>query len=262
MFGQGSSDVLHFKHPPDKMKLGVARPPPVEVDLTEEELVFRSDQEGSRFTPANLNPRQSGATLTKIIEGKYSKVSKYQPEASSATKKQEISQVPASRKRPSQEKLASSTSRRKVAQEGNLFGKMIHHDPSQVKNHGAMDPSAVHQEHNLDRKIDLPPLPPSSSQDQVLEPSVPNPFENVSWLSEEIEMLLKKKSRMTNSLFRFEVNPEAASSNFKKLAENDFNLEKLLNPAERCATSYGSEFKEVGELEGLLSKHPRWKDLK
>ena len=39
-------------------------------------------------------------------------------------------------------------------------------------------------------------------------------------------------------------------------------MERLLNPAERCTTSYGSEFKEVTELRGLLSKHPRWKDLK
>ena len=35
---------------------------------------------------------------------------------------------------------------------------------------------------------------------------------------------------MANSKFKFEVNPEAASSNFKQLAENDFNLEELLNP--------------------------------
>ena len=39
-----------------------------------------------------------------------------------------------------------------------------------------------------------------------------------------------KKSRMANSKFKFEVNSEAASSNFKQLAENDFNLEELLNP--------------------------------
>ena len=35
-----------------------------------------------------------------------------------------------------------------------------------------------------------------------------------------------------------------------------------MNPTGRCTTSYGSEFKEVNELEGLLSKHPRWNDLK
>ena len=67
---------------------------------------------------------------------------------------------------------------------------------------------------------------------------------------------------MANSKFKFEVNSEAASSNFQQLAMNDFNLEELLNPESRCATSYGSEFKEVNELEGLLAKHPRWKDLK
>ena len=61
---------------------------------------------------------------------------------------------------------------------------------------------------------------------------------------------------MANSKFKFEVHPKAASSNFKQLAINNFNLEKLLNLECRCATSYGSEFKEVNELEGLLSKHP------
>ena len=90
-------------------------------------------------------------------------------------------------------------------------------------------------------------MPPSQENSR---PLVPNPYENTSWLAIEIEKLLNKKSRMANSKFKFEVNPEAASSNFKKLAENDFNLEKLLNPAERCATSYGSEFKEVDLIKG------------
>ncbi len=123
------------------------------------------------------------------------------------------------------------------------------------------DPSVVHQETNLVRKIDLP-LPPSPSHSQAEEPLVPDPFEDTSWLALEIEKLLKKKSRMTTSLFKFEVNPEAAQSNFDRLVGADFDLEKLLNPNERCATSYGSEFKDPLELEGLLSKHPRWKDLR
>ena len=111
-------------------------------------------------------------------------------------------------------------------------------------------------------KEEDPPFPSSASQEEVLKPLVPNPYENNSWLAIEIEKLLNKKSRMANSKFKFEVNSEAASSNFNKLAKNNFNLEELLNPTGRCTTSYGSEFKEVNELEGLLSKHPRWNDLK
>ena len=67
---------------------------------------------------------------------------------------------------------------------------------------------------------------------------------------------------MTTSCFKFEVSPGSAEENFEKLAKADFNLEGLLNPSERCMTNYGSEFKEPVELDGLLSKHPRWKDLK
>ena len=118
-----------------------------------------------------------------------------------------------------------------------------------------MDPLSVHQENNLDRKIDLP-FPSPNSQVHIPEPSVPDPFEDTSWLAIEIEKLLNKKSRMAISPFKFEVNPEAASSNFDMLEKNNFNLEELLNPVKRCATSYGSEFKEVEELEGLLHKHP------
>ena len=136
----------------------------------------------------------------------------------------------------------------------------VHVDSDQVLNHEVLDPLSVHQENNLDRKIDQQ-FPPKS-QVHIPEPSVPDPFEDTSWLAIEIEKLLNKKSRMAISQFKFEVNPEAASSNFDKLAKNNFDLEELLNPVKRCATSYGSEFKEVEELEDLLHKHPRWKDLK
>ncbi len=125
-------------------------------------------------------------------------------------------------------------------------------DCDEVFKHDVMDPLAVQTD------IDLPP----SSQVRIIKPSVPNPYENNSWLAIEIEKLLNMKSRMANSKFKFEVNSEAASSNFIKLAKNDFKLEELLNPEKRCMTSYGSEFKEVNELEGLLSKHHRWNDLK
>ena len=159
------------------------------------------------------------------------------------------------------ETLISKSKNQGLAQETNLLGKISQRDLDQVNKCMVTDPSVVHQENNLDRKIDLPPLP-SPSQFQATEPSVPDPFEDTSWLAVEIEKLLKKKSRMTTSLFNFEVNPEAAESNFNQLAESNFDLERLLNPSERCVTNYGSEFKDPSELDGLLSKHPRWKDLR
>ena len=125
-------------------------------------------------------------------------------------------------------------------------------DCDEVFKHNVMDPLAVQND------TDLPP----SSQFKIIKPIVPNPYEKNSWLAIEIEKLLNMKSRMANSKFKFEVNPEAASSNFNKLAKNDFKLGELLNPEKRCMTSYGSELKEVNELEGLLSKHPWWNDLK
>ena len=187
--------------------------------------------------PANLNPGQSGATLAKIMKGKYQLPTQNTPIKSQVPADQESS-------KPQVQNYSDKPELRKRMQEGNLFGKILHRDPSQVENNEEMDMSVVLQESNLVRKMDFP-LPPESSSNEISEPSVPDPFEDTSWLAREIERLLNTKSRMTTSMFNFEVNPEAAMSNFSKLAEHDFNLEKLLNPSERCATNYGSEFKEV-----------------
>lgn len=54
---------------------------------------------------------------------------------------------------------------------------------------------------------------------------------------------------------------DAAVFNMKKLRENNFNLEKILDES-LSVTSYGSEFKNVNELEYLLGRHPRWNGLK
>ena len=205
--------------------------------------------------PANLNPKRSGATLTKIIEGKYSLESSEISKGSNSKTNQKPSEVQNSQQDPSKNKKST-------IQENNLSGKIGSRDLCQVEKYMAKDLPVVHQEPNLDRKIDLPPQPPSTTHYQIQKPSVPNPYNDDSWLATEIEALLKKKSHMTTSPFIFEVNPEAAKSNFSKLAESDFDLEGLLNPNERCATNYGSEFKTPVELEGLLSRHPRWNDLK
>ena len=209
----------------------------------------------------NLNPKYSGTSLTDIIEGKYSPIPEDIKPSERAPGVNDDEETRPNYKREHNEKLSAKSINQSLAQETNLFGKISHCDLDQVDKYVVLDPLAIHQEPNLDRKIDLLPLPPPS-QYQVTEPSVPNPFEDTSWLAFEIEKLLKKESRMTTSLFKFKVNPKAARLNFNQLAGSNFDLESFLNLSERCATSYGSEFKEPSELNWLLSKHPRWKDLK
>ena len=48
-------------------------------------------------------------------------------------------------------------------------------------------------------KEEDPPFPSPASQEEVLKPLVPNPYENNSWLAIEIEKLLNKKSQNSNS---------------------------------------------------------------
>ena len=67
---------------------------------------------------------------------------------------------------------------------------------------------------------------------------------------------------MDSSNVTLKVNSESASTNFNKLVKSDFNLEELSNSDKRCAKSYGSGSKEAYEMEELLSKYPRWNDLK
>lgn len=77
-----------------------------------------------------------------------------------------------------------------------------------------------------------------------------------------VEKLLQKKEQMFPPKFRFDICKEAAEFNFDLLKENNFELEKLLNPTDKCVTSYGSEFKSVEDLAELLHRHPRWEAMK
>jgi len=62
--------------------------------------------------------------------------------------------------------------------------------------------------------------------------------------------------------FRFDICKETEEFNFNLLKESNFDLEALLNPKEKCITTYGSEFKSVDDLAELLHRHPRWEALK
>ena len=122
----------------------------MELDISKEEEVFRAISTGSKFTPANLNPSQSGPTLVKIIEGKYPSAEEKKLDAVQATANREVSK---SQPLPQLQrtKPPNSTASRAAPQENNLFGKMDQLDPSQVVKLG-LDPSVVHQENNLNRK--------------------------------------------------------------------------------------------------------------
>ena len=89
----------------------------------------------------------------------------------------------------------------------------------------------------------------ASSKSQVSLPSI-------------ISKLLKEEKDLYSPLFKFEVSEEAAEFNWNLLSSEKFNIEKVLNPKETCTTSFGSEFKEIKELESLLHLHPRWEKLK
>ena len=220
--------------------------------------MFRLESRSSNFTPANLNPRHSGSTLAKILEGKYPSVeieakakvpaNRIVSKKIAAEKEKDLDRVYNNVLREDSDDVSKETVKKGI-------GTLQRNPISGIGTRGSDDvgketvkkgistlqrnPSSGIGTH---RKVDLPfPLPPSQ---ETSRPLVPNPYENTSWLATEIEKLLNKKSRMANSKFKFEVNPEAASSNFNKLAKNDFNLEELLNPAERCMTSYRSELKE------------------
>ena len=82
-------------------------------------------------------------------------------------------------------------------------------------------------------------------------------------LIHEIKTLLAQKEPLHPPKFRFDITPEAASHNLHMLKDHKFNLDKLLNDKDRPSiTNYGSEFKNVKQLEALLQFHPRWKAMK
>ena len=88
--------------------------------------------------PANLNPKHSGSTLAKIMEGKYVLPSMCYPE-------QVEEQATIEMREPSRERSSELSIRikNKIIQETNLSGK-IQDDPSQVNKISAVDSSVVH----------------------------------------------------------------------------------------------------------------------
>ena len=239
---QGSSDVLQFRFPPDKIKkMSII---PKRAVQSEYEVSQNSDTIKT-YKPVNLNPSKSGSTLATVLQGKYPiSNAKYQrhnfllpktnPQETNLMIKIESQETNLKQKIESSEDLSNPLSRY-----------------SSVRNYQTIQSPEKNQ-------MKLPPLPLST----VVKPSSDDPYSSTSWLPQKIESLLNSRESLVPSKFIFEVTPEAAYKNYELLNSNNFQLDTLLNPQEKCITNYGSEFKPVEELEGLWSKHPRWKDLK
>ena len=97
----------------------------MELAISEEEEVFRELSTGSKFTPANLNPSQSGPTLVKIIEGKYPSAETKKLETVQAVENvEEQSSKPEVLSQSQRMKQPKKTASRAAPQENNLFRKM------------------------------------------------------------------------------------------------------------------------------------------
>ena len=80
---------------------------------------------------------------------------------------------------------------------------------------------------------------------------------------ETIEVIVKLSSRCPKlPLFKFEMNREAAESNFHVLRKFNFNLEKALVAQAGSPVGYGSEFRKGELLLPLLKNHPLWNQMK
>jgi len=63
-------------------------------------------------------------------------------------------------------------------------------------------------------------------------------------------------------LFMFKFCKKAADNNAKILAENNFDMNKIIEVQHPSQISYGSQFRLLIQLEELLSHHPLWTQLK
>ena len=109
----------------------------------------------------------------------------------------------------------------------------------------------IHQQN-----IPVPPLPRGSP---MATPPVTNPFNEQLSISTSIQNLLKiKPSKLMDPELRFDISPEAAISNFKLLKSTHFDHKVLCNRGKgRIPLTFGTEFKEIKDLEQLLKRHPR-----
>ena len=128
---------------------------------------------------------------------------------------------------------------------GKRLRKELHTSPKVTKER--------RENHEHISKTQLPPVHSFSSLQKPVDLKTLDPKQ----LPVLIQTLLNTKETLHPPLFRFDVSQEAAIHNWQLMTCNDMNLEHLLNPPQRCITSYGSEFKNSNHLEPLLQFHPR-----
>lgn len=70
-----------------------------------------------------------------------------------------------------------------------------------------------------------------------------------------IERLLHMEEKMFPPVFGFDTDAETAFRNFEILRQDNFDLNRILRNNPKSIMTYGSEFKPVMQLEGLLNRH-------
>ena len=114
-------------------------------------------------------------------------------------------------------------------------------------------------DHKGPQPCQLPPRPKGVQVELPRDTSISQ--ENQRMVS-HIQELLKLASPIEPPQFKFDASLEAAVFNFSLLKKHDFQLEYLLNSPKNSLTAYGSEFKNIDQMEGLLGNHHRWPALK
>jgi hypothetical protein len=78
-----------------------------------------------------------------------------------------------------------------------------------------------------------------------------------------IQRIFESSSPALNPpLFIFNLSQEAAEYNAAILSTHDFDLDKIIKNQHPSQISYGSEFRQVSQLQDLLSDHPLWPRLR
>ena len=105
----------------------------------------------------------------------------------------------------------------------------------------------------------VPLTPPNTI---LLKPNVPNPYIKESDLSKSIRLLSwANRPTLEDPELRFNINPDATISNLTALQQHEYDLWKMCNRDEWSSTSFGSEFRDVTELDQLFKYHSWWNRL-
>ena len=196
--------------------------------------------------PASAYHIETATVLSKELIGKFSMQSLKNRESLSSASLASVSNTPLSKISLSNIEKERNYRDRKVRQR-----KIGTVQTQRDKNRVECKPTRTNKETRLPK---LPPIPTGPPR---LMPTTP-----ISPLVQSIKTLLSSKSVMEKPEFRFEISNEAAMFNYNLLKQSKFNLDRMLDAQYGLsATTYGSEFKSVGELTPLLGKHPRWSTL-